>query len=140
MAGKLRLGCTDNYWRIDGRGKWQRALYGTDFGLGGSRCLHALVYVKPLVEPEYILMLYRNLAYQFIIGLPLSTTLLPIAAPTLYLWIVDTLALRRGTWVIESGTKLEWHIWDGLEAEYERLYTPLSSRANNRVEKLSFSS
>lgn len=64
-------------------------------------------------------MPYRNLAYQFIIQLPLSTTLLPIAAPTLYLWIVDTLALRRGTWVIEPGTKLEWHIWDGLEVEYE---------------------
>ncbi|MCJ1464916.1 hypothetical protein MMC07_003531 [Pseudocyphellaria aurata] len=64
----------------------------------------------------FALMLW-NLAYQFVILLPLSKTVLPIAAPTLYLWIVDTLALRRGTWVIESGTKLEWHIWDGLEVE-----------------------
>lgn len=60
----------------------------------------------------------RSLAYQFIIGLPLSSTLLPIVLPTLYLWIVDTLALKRGTWVIESGTKLGWHLWDGLEIEY----------------------
>lgn len=49
--------------------------------------------------------------------LPLSNTLIPIALPTVYLWIVDTLALKRGTWVIESGTKLGWHLWDGLEIE-----------------------
>jgi 15-cis-phytoene synthase/lycopene beta-cyclase len=30
---------------------------------------------------------------------------------------VDTLALRRGTWTIESGTKLGIHVWDGLEIE-----------------------
>ena len=65
------------------------------------------------------LMNHRNLAYQFIIQLPLTGTLLPIALPTLYLWIVDTLAMRRGTWVIESGTKLEWHLWDGLDIEYD---------------------
>lgn len=59
----------------------------------------------------------RTLAYQFIIGLPISNTLIPILLPTLYLWIVDTLALKRGTWVIESGTKLGWHLWDGLEIE-----------------------
>lgn len=59
----------------------------------------------------------RSLAYQLIVGLPLLNTLLPVALPTLYLWIVDTLALRRGTWVIESGTKLGLHIWDGLEIE-----------------------
>lgn len=68
-----------------------------------------------------MLMGTRSLAYQFIIGLPLSSTLVPIALPTFYLWIVDTLALKRGTWVIESGTKLGWHLWDGLEIEYETL-------------------
>ena len=65
-----------------------------------------------------MLIQFRSLAYQLIIELPLSNTLVPIALPTLYLWIVDTLALRRGTWVIESGTKLGWHLWDGLEIEY----------------------
>ena len=59
----------------------------------------------------------RSLAYQFIIGLPISSTLIPIALPTIYLWIVDNLALRRGTWVIESGTKLNWQLWDGLDIE-----------------------
>ena len=65
----------------------------------------------------------RSLAYQFIIGLPLTNTLIPIVIPTVYLWIVDTLALKRGTWVIESGTKLGWHLWDGLEVEYDTSLT-----------------
>lgn len=64
----------------------------------------------------FILLLW-SLAYQFILGLPLSNTMLPIALPTLYLWIVDTMALKRGTWVIGSGTKLGWHLWEGLEVE-----------------------
>lgn len=64
----------------------------------------------------FILLLW-SLAYQFILGLPLSNTVLPIVLPTLYLWVVDTMALKRGTWVIESGTKLGWHLWDGLEVE-----------------------
>lgn len=63
-------------------------------------------------------MTFRSLAYPFIMGLPISNTLIPIVLPTIYLWIVDTLALRRGTWVIESGTKLEWRLWDGLDIEY----------------------
>jgi 15-cis-phytoene synthase/lycopene beta-cyclase len=37
--------------------------------------------------------------------------------PTVYLWIVDTMALKRGTWSIESGTKLGWHLWEGLDIE-----------------------
>ncbi len=37
--------------------------------------------------------------------------------PTFYLWGVDTLALRRGTWVISTGTKYGIHLWDGLEIE-----------------------
>ena len=59
----------------------------------------------------------RSLAHQLILELSLSNTLLSIALPTLYLWIVDTFALRRGTWVIESGTKFGLHVWDGLEIE-----------------------
>lgn len=59
----------------------------------------------------------RSLAYQFIVVLPWTNTALPILLPTLYLWIVDTLALRRGTWVINVGTKHGVHLWDGLEIE-----------------------
>ncbi|KAL8674109.1 MAG: hypothetical protein Q9168_001504 [Polycauliona sp. 1 TL-2023] len=64
----------------------------------------------------FIFMLW-TLAYQLLVNLPASNTLFPILAPTLYLWIVDTIALRRGTWVIQSGTKLGWHVWDGLDVE-----------------------
>jgi 15-cis-phytoene synthase/lycopene beta-cyclase len=57
------------------------------------------------------------LSSSFLVNLPLITSLAPIALPTLYLWVVDTLALRRGTWSIETGTKLGVHVWDGLEIE-----------------------
>ncbi|EMD90081.1 hypothetical protein COCC4DRAFT_184940 [Bipolaris maydis ATCC 48331] len=63
------------------------------------------------------LLLLWSLAYQFILALPLTNTALPILLPTFYLWIVDTLALRRGTWVINVGTKYGAHLWDGLEIE-----------------------
>jgi len=58
-----------------------------------------------------------SLAYQFLIKLPLSSTLLPVALSTSYLWAVDTFELRKGTWAIETGTKLGIHVWDGLEVE-----------------------
>lgn len=62
-------------------------------------------------------LLLWSLSHQFLIRLPYTSTLLPIALPTLYLWIVDTLALKRGTWTIESGTKLGLNLWDGLDIE-----------------------
>lgn len=70
-----------------------------------------------LVWAAPVLLGLWSLAYQFILGLPLSNTALPIWLPTVYLWIVDTLALRRGTWVISAGTKYGIHLWDGLEIE-----------------------
>lgn len=64
-----------------------------------------------------VLFMLWTLAYQFLLGLsPLKTTG-PIILPTLYLWLVDTIALRRGTWIIEPGTKLGIHLWEGLEIE-----------------------
>ncbi|RMY84721.1 hypothetical protein D0864_07482 [Hortaea werneckii] len=70
-----------------------------------------LVWASP-----FLFMLW-SLAYQFLVRLPLTNTVLPIVVPTVYLWIVDTLALKRGTWVIEQGTKTGWELWPGLEAE-----------------------
>ncbi|KZV73704.1 terpenoid synthase [Peniophora sp. CONT] len=52
-----------------------------------------------------------------IVALPLTSTLLPIAIPTLYLWIVDTFALQRGTWAIVPGTKTGLYVWPHLELE-----------------------
>ncbi|ORY05472.1 Lycopene beta-cyclase [Clohesyomyces aquaticus] len=70
-----------------------------------------------LVWAVPFLLLLWSLAYQFLLGLPFSNTLIPIFIPTLYLWIVDTLALKRGTWVINHGTKYGLQLWDGLEIE-----------------------
>lgn len=64
-----------------------------------------------------VLFMLWCLAYQFILGLPWTNTVLPIAIPTVYLWIIDTMALRRGTWVISHGTKFGVQLWDGLEIE-----------------------
>jgi 15-cis-phytoene synthase / lycopene beta-cyclase len=52
-----------------------------------------------------------------IIALPLFNTLLPITAPTIYLWMVDTFALQRGTWVINEATKTGLFLWPHLEIE-----------------------
>lgn len=62
-------------------------------------------------------LLLWTLSSDLLVNLPYTSTVAPIAIPTLYLWVVDTFALRRGTWVIESGTKLGIHLWDGLEIE-----------------------
>lgn len=70
-----------------------------------------VVWVAPI-----FLMLW-TFAYQLILSVPPAKTLLPIMIPTLFLWVVDTLALQRGTWSIESGTKLGIHIWPHLEIE-----------------------
>jgi len=67
------------------------------------------------VAPIFFMLWTFN--YQLVLSLPRSKTLLPIVVPTLFLWIVDTLALQRGTWSIESGTKLGIHIWPHLEIE-----------------------
>jgi 15-cis-phytoene synthase / lycopene beta-cyclase len=62
-------------------------------------------------------LLLWMLSSQFLVSLPYSSTLFPIAMPTLYLWFVDTLALKRGTWAISPGTKVGVHLWGGLEIE-----------------------
>ncbi|RBR25649.1 uncharacterized protein FIESC28_01612 [Fusarium coffeatum] len=64
----------------------------------------------------FLLFLW-TISYQFIVNLPWTNTLLPIALPTVYLWVVDTFALRRGTWSITSGTKYGVVLWDGLDIE-----------------------
>lgn len=80
---------------------------------GGGKTYLGLI----LVWAFPFLLLLWSLAYQFLVKLPATSTALPILLPTLYLWVVDTLALKRGTWVIESGTKTGWVLWPGLEIE-----------------------
>ena len=134
VAGDLDYDCYGNGWFCFSHGGRKRILLGTDTDLGSAFCSHALVclvaYWSRLASDHT-----RNLAYQFILLLPFTSTLVPIAVPTLYLWLVDTLALRRGTWTIEPGTKLGRHIWDGLEIEYEDLRTIIGHKANLSLEK-----
>ena len=79
----------------------------------GSKTYLGLILIWALP----FLWLLWGLAYQFLVQLPLPTTILPILLPTIYLWVVDTVAMNRGTWVIESGTKTGATIWPGLEVE-----------------------
>lgn len=92
-------------------------IYRPDPSMGGAGPTAIMVCLscKEKVEPTPDMS--RCLAYQFILSLPLSNTVIPVLLPTVYLWIVDTLALKRGTWVINHGTKLGIHLWDGLEIE-----------------------
>ncbi|KAI9652800.1 MAG: hypothetical protein M1821_007798 [Bathelium mastoideum] len=69
-----------------------------------------------LIWATPFMLLLWTFSYQFIVGLPNSNTIIPVIIPTLYLWVVDALALQRGTWVIESGTKLGYQFY-GLEFE-----------------------
>ncbi|KAI1091954.1 Squalene/phytoene synthase-domain-containing protein [Rostrohypoxylon terebratum] len=62
-------------------------------------------------------LLTWSLSGYFIIKFPLFNIAAPIIIPTVYLWIVDEMALGRGTWAIESGTKLGWCLWGSLELE-----------------------
>jgi 15-cis-phytoene synthase / lycopene beta-cyclase len=64
-----------------------------------------------------VLLMLWSLSYQLLLGLPWTNTWLPICLPTFYLWIVDTIALRRGTWAITPGTKLGYCVWPHLELE-----------------------
>ncbi|ROW16388.1 hypothetical protein VPNG_02722 [Cytospora leucostoma] len=62
-------------------------------------------------------LLTWSIGGQFMMALPWTSIVIPIALPTLYLWIVDEMALQRGTWAIESGTKLGVTVWGSLEVE-----------------------
>lgn len=62
-------------------------------------------------------LLTWSLGGLFMLALPWTSTLFPILATTGYLWAVDEGALRRGTWSIESGTKLGFTVFGHLEVE-----------------------
>jgi 15-cis-phytoene synthase/lycopene beta-cyclase len=97
-----------------------QAILATWIGISGFQIWHGGegTYLGLIIAwaGPFALLLW-SLSSQFLITLPYSSTLLPIGVPTLYLWIIDTLALKRGTWAISSGTKIGVHLWDGLEIE-----------------------
>ncbi|KAF4592371.1 phytoene synthase [Ophiocordyceps camponoti-floridani] len=63
------------------------------------------------------LMLQWAVCSHFLLALPRARLLLTVLLPSLYLCIVDALALRRGTWVIEDGTKMGYEVLGLLEIE-----------------------
>lgn len=81
--------------------------------LSGTGTYLALILLWAL---PFVFLLW-SLSYPFLLNLPITSTLLPIVLPTFYLWLVDTIALKRGTWMITSGTKLSIYLWEGLEIE-----------------------
>ncbi|PHH87537.1 hypothetical protein CDD83_8727 [Cordyceps sp. RAO-2017] len=64
-----------------------------------------------------VVLLELSVNGRFLQALPRTEIALAIGLPTLYLWLVDGLALRRGTWAIEHGTKLDLQIWGVLDVE-----------------------
>ena len=58
-----------------------------------------------------------TLTGDMILSMPLSSTIFPIALPTVYLWFVDELSLRQGVWTIEGGTKLGTSLFGSLDIE-----------------------
>lgn len=74
---------------------------------GGSTTYLGLI----LVWAAPFALLTFSLGGSFILSLPLTSTLLPIVTPTLYLWHVDERALGAGTWAIANGTKTNTTVW-----------------------------
>lgn len=63
------------------------------------------------------LLITWSLTGPMILSLPWQATLLPILAPTVYLWFVDELSLRNGVWTIETDTKLGSTLFGSLDLE-----------------------
>lgn len=83
------------------------------FATGGAGTYMGLI----LVWACPFALLTWTLGGQYMLSLPWTSTVVPTVLPTLYLWIVDEMALGRGTWSIESGTKLNMRVWGSLEIE-----------------------
>lgn len=62
-------------------------------------------------------LLTWSLGGDFMVSLPWTSILSPIVLSTVYLWVVDEGALQRGTWSIESGTKLGVTLAGSLDIE-----------------------
>ena len=62
-------------------------------------------------------LLTWSLSGLFVAKLPTARTAPPIIIPTVFFWLVDDMALRRGTWAIESRTKLGVCLFGNLEIE-----------------------
>ncbi|KAJ5634787.1 phytoene synthase, partial [Penicillium herquei] len=57
------------------------------------------------------------LCSHMVINFPIKELLTSVMLPTAFLWMVDTLSLGNGTWVIEKSTKLDFQLWGKLDIE-----------------------
>lgn len=64
-----------------------------------------------------ILALLLLFTYSTLIVLPRYTLCSTILLPTIYLWVIDNIALHRGIWTIEKPTKLDYQIFGSLDLE-----------------------
>lgn len=101
-------------WRTVGQVFFAACFFVPVFGNFGKESTYIRLIVG-WVAPVFFML--WSFAYQLLLGLPRSKILIPIMVPTVFLWIVDTLALHRGTWSIESGTKLGINLWPHLDLE-----------------------
>ncbi|KAK6533315.1 hypothetical protein TWF694_002267 [Orbilia ellipsospora] len=81
--------------------------------IGGHGTYMGLIFVW---AGPIILFLWV-LSHQYILSIPRRNVLIPILVPTFYLWFVDTLALKNGTWVINPEKSLEIKLWRYLDIE-----------------------
>jgi len=72
------------------------------------------------------LLITWSMTGEILLTLPWTSTLLPILAPTFYLWVVDELSLSQGIWTIEDKTKLQSHLFGQLDLE-EALFFLISN-------------
>ncbi|KAJ5113870.1 Bifunctional lycopene cyclase/phytoene synthase [Penicillium angulare] len=70
-----------------------------------------LIWALPVITLQW------SFCRAFLCELPRKPILASILLPTFYLWIVDFVSLRRGTWVIEQGTKLDIRLGGFLDFE-----------------------
>ncbi|RAH65673.1 phytoene synthase [Aspergillus aculeatinus CBS 121060] len=92
---------------------WAGAI-GVKYLLDGGRYTYMgliLVWACPFLLAQWAI------AGHFILALPRRETFLSVMLPTMFLWTVDTLPMRRGTWVIEDDTKLGWEVWRNMDIE-----------------------
>ncbi|KAB8237013.1 Lycopene beta-cyclase [Aspergillus alliaceus] len=63
------------------------------------------------------LLIQWLLSSSFIIAFPRSELIASIVLPTGFLWLVDTMSIKRGIWTVETHTKLGIQLWSDMDVE-----------------------
>ncbi|RDA95316.1 hypothetical protein CP533_3533 [Ophiocordyceps camponoti-saundersi (nom. inval.)] len=87
------------------------AVVGISYGGRFTYMSLILAWVTPFLTLQWAI------CSQFFMALPCLRLLVAVGIPSSYLCLVDSLALRRGTWVIEEGTQFGYKVLGILEVE-----------------------